>query len=433
VNRTRLAVVLGGLVLAVLIGWSQRLPADDLALLVGIAFGAAALLGGAGAVLLARVRGASLHLQAVIVALASVGATAVGTLAAAKAMFVSQHDLTALFVVLTAAATVGLLGAVELGGRVGEASRTLGDMTRRIVQSGGRIPAAALHPESSTAELDRLAHELTEMSRQLDEARERERSLERARRELVAWVSHDLRTPLAGIRAMVEALQDGVVADPETVDHYHQTIHSETARLAQLVDDLFELSRIQADALSLTWESALLGDVVSDALGSTQALADARGVRLASRAQRPMLPLRLATPEMSRVLRNLLDNAIRHTPPGGVVTVEVGMDDDAAYVVVADECGGIPGDDLDRVFDPAYRGDAARTPGGGTGRGGAASGGVGLGLAIARGLVEAHGGEVGVRNGGAGCRFTIRLPLDGDAPPALGGPARSASAPPAAM
>jgi len=415
--RARLVVVLAGLGTATLLGVAQGLPGRDLVQLVSIAFGAAAVLSIACGLVLTQSRGASLRTQAVLITLASIGATGLGTIAAARAMFVSTHDLTALFVVLVAAATVGVLGAVELGARVGRASRNLGELTRRIVAdgvggvgaAGGRarpVGLAPFEPAPSTAELDRLAGELQAMSHRLAEAHEREQALESARRELVAWVSHDLRTPLAGIRAMAEALQDGVVSDADTVERYHATIQSETDRLARLVDDLFELSRIQAHRLSLTLERGSLGDVVSDALASSQPLADAKGVRLEGRAASPGgVPVELATPEMGRVLRNLLDNAIRHTSPGGRVTIELGQDHQSAYVVVSDECGGISATDLDRVFDPAYRGDSARTP--------EAARGGGLGLAIARGLVEAHAGDVAVANGDRGCCFTVRLPLAG--------------------
>ena len=112
---------------------------------------------------------------------------------------------------------------------------------------------------------------------------ERERALERSRRELVAWVSHDLRTPIAGIRAMVEALDDGVVVDDADVRRYHQQLTVEADRLARLVDDLFELSRIEADALHLTVEEVPLGELVSDAVASVAAVAHAKGVRLGGR------------------------------------------------------------------------------------------------------------------------------------------------------
>lgn len=401
--RQRFGIVGGGLALAALCGLWLGLPGPDLVTLLVISFGVALAVGAAGYAALAVVGPgrAPLRIQAVVVGLASVVGTAAGVLAAARAMFVSAHDLAALFPVLIAAATVGVLGAVELGGRVNRASVALGELTRRIGEGGpdGRDgPAAHL----VTAEMATLAARLEEMRARLDAARQRERSLEGARRELVAWVSHDLRTPLAGIRAMSEALADGVVTEPGEVARYHATIQAETEKLGRLIDDLFELSRIQADAVCLTLDRASLADVVSDALASARPVADARGVRLDGRLQALPPPVELAGPEMGRVLQNLLDNAIRHTPAGGAVTVEVGGDGDHASITVADECGGIPASDLDRVFDLAYRGDTARSPG---------DRGAGLGLAIARGLVEAHDGDIAVCNHDAGCRFTVRLPL----------------------
>ena len=238
------------------------------------------------------------------------------------------------------------------------------------------------------------------MGQRLDEARAREQRVEQSRRELIAWVSHDLRTPLAGIRAMVEALNDGVVDDPETVERYLATIQREADRLAALVDDLFELSRIQADALRLSFEPIALAELVSDTLASAQVTAERKGVRLQGHVLDDAGVADLSIPEMGRVLRNLLENAIRHTPPGGTITVEVVGRTDAVEVSVADGCGGIPTGDLDRVFELAYRGDAARSPGGGGG----------LGLAIAKGLVEAHQGVLTVQNGDVGCCFVVRLP-----------------------
>ncbi len=238
------------------------------------------------------------------------------------------------------------------------------------------------------------------MGQRLDEARAREQRVEQSRRELIAWVSHDLRTPLAGIRAMVEALNDGVVDDPETVARYLVTIQREADRLAALVDDLFELSRIQADALRLSFEPIALAELVSDTLAGAQVTAERKGVRLQGHVLDDAGVADLSIPEMARVLRNLLENAIRHTPPGGTITVEVVGRTDAVEVSVADGCGGIPSSDLDRVFELAYRGDTARSPGGGAG----------LGLAIAKGLVEAHRGALTVRNEDRGCCFVVHLP-----------------------
>lgn len=232
------------------------------------------------------------------------------------------------------------------------------------------------------------------------EARERERAAEAARRELVAWISHDLRSPLAGIRA----LADGVVSKPTEVADYAQRIGSESARLSGMVDDLFELSRITAGALRLTMSAVPLRDVVGDALESQTPVA--RSKRVLVRAEAHDWPVVLGSdPELTRIVRNLVSNAIRHTPPDGTVEVSIGVDGDKALLAVDDGCGGIPDDEIGRVFDVAYRGSAARTPDPGGQAGG------GLGLAIAKGLVEAHRGLIGVRNHGTGCRFEVRLPL----------------------
>jgi signal transduction histidine kinase len=240
------------------------------------------------------------------------------------------------------------------------------------------------------------------------EARARDQAAESARRDLVAWISHDLRTPLAGIRAMTEALADSVVTDPDEVAQYAQRIGRQTQRLSGMVDDLFQLSRISSGALRLTVSAIPLGEVVSEALAAEAVTAARKGVRLQADAGSEWPVVHGSDPELARVVRNLLSNAIRHTPPDGTVVVAAGARDGQAWLRVDDACGGIPEHELDRVFDVAYRGNTARTPAP------TDESGAGLGLAIARGLVEAHSGRIQVRNHGPGCRFEIRLPL---APP----------------
>jgi signal transduction histidine kinase len=302
-----------------------------------------------------------LRARAVVVALVPVVAVAVGALAAARAMFVSPDDLRSLVVIVTGAGTVGLVGALG------------------------------------------MARDLERARADADAAAERERAVERSRRELVAWVSHDLRTPLAGIRAMIEALDDGVVDDAPTIARYHGLLLEETDRLARLVDDLFELSRIQSDSLHLALDQVCLGEVVSRALAGTEAMARAKDVTVTADLDPPATRVVASAQELGRIVRNLLDNAVRHTPAGGTVVVDVGSDAGHAVVSVTDQCGGIATDDLDHVFDVAYRGDDARSP--------SPDQGGGLGLAIARGLTEAHRGEISVRNHDDGCCFTVRLPL----------------------
>lgn len=238
------------------------------------------------------------------------------------------------------------------------------------------------------------------------EARERERGAEASRRELVAWISHDLRTPLAGIRAMAEALADGVVSAPREVAGYAHRIGAETNRLAGMVDDLFELSRITAGALQLTMSEVPLQDIVADALVAQVPVAQRKRVKVLANAD--AWPVVIGSdPELARIVRNLVSNAIRHTPPDGTVAVRVGVDGCEAVLAVDDGCGGIPDDELCRVFDVAFRGTSARTPTIGRDE----PVGAGLGLAIAKGLVEAHCGRIDAHNHGPGCRFEVRLPL----------------------
>jgi len=377
---------------------------DDLSVVVYSVVGAAVSGLIAGAALYA-LRRRSIGLQAAVAALSGVLATAIGVAWAASKMVISGHDRDVLWIVLAGAGAVGVALAGLLGRRVSAASRSVGEMVRRLGNGHGTDGfRLGVPPAAAPGELAALAGALEQTSARLAEARAQAEALERSRRELVAWVSHDLRTPLAGVRAMVEALEDRVVDDPATVARYYATMRREIDRLAGLVNDLFELSRIQSGALALDVEAVALDELVGDAVAGAAIAASAKGIDLRGEVGEPSPVVELSTPEMVRVVRNLLDNAIRHTPPGGVVVITAGLaaGGEAAEVSVQDACGGIPDGDLESVFEMAYRGDAARTPG---------DGGGGLGLAVARGLVEAHHGEISVHNEGPGCRFTVRLPL----------------------
>jgi signal transduction histidine kinase len=233
------------------------------------------------------------------------------------------------------------------------------------------------------------------------EALDRERSAERSRRELLAWLSHDLRTPIAGVQAMTEALEDGVVSSPEDIKQYAQLIRAETLRLASMIDDLFEMSQINAGTLSLDVGPIAVDDVVRSAVEAAGPAAERHGVCMRVDG-RPHGTLAVgAAPELMRVLHNLLGNAIRHTPTGRDVVVSVGSDCSEVWLRVDDSCGGIPDHDLTKVFDMGYRGSEARESDGQ---------GAGMGLAIARGLLDAQSGSIGVRNHDSGCQFEIRLP-----------------------
>lgn len=369
----------------------------DLVLVAAIAAGCATAVGVAGLGVLRLLRRRSLRVSLAAVPVITVLALVAGIVGTAEAMFLSSHDFGVVIVVCLVAGAVSLVVAVVLGGQVVAGSRILRDAARGL---GAEAPytVSAVPP---TGELAQLNRDLAEVSARLAESRERERALESSRRELVAWVSHDLRTPLAGLRAMAEALEDGVADDPR---RYHEQMRVEVDRLTGMVDDLFELSRIQAGALRLSLRRIDLSALVGEVLAGTEAFARAHGVRLAAHAG-PVLPVRADGRELSRVLANLVVNAIRHTPSDGTVEVQATQDAGAAVLAVSDCCGGIPDGDLGRVFEVGWRGTPARTPDPGS------PGGAGLGLTIVRGIVEAHAGEVAVANTATGCRFEIRLRL----------------------
>lgn len=397
-GRRAALTLAGGVLAAYSVCIAFDLPLRDAAELTAYAGASAGLVAAGGLLVLRRIRRRSVGTHVTVAVLTAVAAAAAGIVVAANRMFISDHDLHALLIVVVAAGSVGVAVAVSVGATVATGSRSLGELARAIGSGGG-------HPEppaNAPREFAVLAGELAAMAARLAESTERERALETSRRDLVAWVSHDLRTPLAGIRAMAEALEDGVVSDQDTVARYHSRVRIEADRLTAMVDDLFELSRIHAGTLRLQLERVALGDLVSDALAAADPLASAKGVRLRG-AVTGAPAVSVSVGEVSRVLRNLLHNAIRHTPSDGTVDVESGAEAAYAYVAVHDSCGGIPVQDLDRVFDVAFRGETARTPAG--------DGGAGLGLAIARGIVEAHSGQITVENAGDGCRFVVRLPL----------------------
>ncbi|SOE71570.1 histidine kinase [Streptomyces sp. OV198] len=367
----------------------------DMLLIALYAFLGAAAAGLLGAGTLWLIRRRSLTVSLAVVAAVAVTAMLAGTLAVAWAMFLSSHDLGVVTTVVAMAAVVSLATALLLGRWVVARSRAL-TLAARSFGDGGDFAA----PDgAATAELAALSRELQATSAKLAESRDRERALESSRRELVAWISHDLRTPLAGLRAMSEALEDGVAVDP---DRYLRQIRTEVERLNDMVGDLFELSRIHAGTLALSPSRISLYDLVGDALAGADPLAREYGVRLVGDRIEPV-PVEVDGKEMSRVLGNLLVNAIRRTPADGTVAIAAERSDAGVVLSVTDGCGGIPEEDLPRVFDTGWRGTHARTP----------PAGAGLGLAIVRGIVEAHQGQAAVHNVPGGCRFEVTLPMAG--------------------
>ncbi|MEU4360981.1 HAMP domain-containing sensor histidine kinase [Promicromonospora sp. NPDC023987] len=330
----------------------------------------AAAVGALGAVALFALARRRVALAATLAPLVVVGSVAAGVYASARAMFLSDTDSTTVLLLLLATVPVALAVGLVLTARI-----------RTVTTEAAAEKAAA----------------------------ERDREVEVRRREMVAWVSHDLRTPLAAVRALAEALEDGV----GPVDEHVPRILAENRRMAAMVDDLLALSRLQSPTATLRREPVAVADLASDAIAAAQPLADSGGVTLAWDVTDPVVTS-LDAQQVGRALENLLVNAIRHTGPGGTVRVAVacaeGTADSARTVVVAveDECGGIPEADLGRVFEAGWRSSGARTPE----RGDRPGSGAGLGLSIVRGVAEAHGGKAEVSNtpDGTGCRFTLTIP-----------------------
>ncbi|SET78763.1 sensor histidine kinase [Nonomuraea wenchangensis] len=359
----------------------------ELPTVVAVAAGLGLLVALGGIWAMGRLRTRSIGVMLAVVVVVAVAATLAGVVAIIAKMIIEGpvKDF--------------VLSVVAVGGLVGLGVAFV--LSKRVVRESRRLVDAVREPPFKAPQ--GLPAELQEIANTLEEAYARERALEGARRELVAWVSHDLRTPLAGMRAMAEALEDGVVSDPATVARYHGQIKLEVERLSAMVDDLFELSRIHAGALRLSRARVGLADLVADTVAGVEPLARAKGVLLTAEAADAAVPVEADAGALGRALGNLVVNAIRHTPSDRAVVLRAGVDDGMACLSVADCCGGIPEEDLPRVFEVAFRGESARTP--------TADGGAGLGLAIAQGIVEAHDGVIGVVNDGPGCRFEIRLPL----------------------
>lgn len=318
-----------------------------------------------------------------------------------EAMLISQHDHDVVLVLLMFA------GLIAIGISLSWAT-PLARRIERVRAGTAQLAAGELDttlPVDGRDEIALLAADFNRMAAALQQAAAHERELEQSRRDLIAAVSHDLRTPLAAVRALIEALADDVVEDQETRSRYLRSAQREIAHLGQLVDDLFELAQIDAGVLRLELERASLHDLISDTVSSFQPQAQQQGVRLLGDVQGKVDPVLINPPKLQRVLHNLLSNALRHTPADGTVLLRARPDGNHVRVEVADSGEGIAPDDLPHVFDRSYRGDPSRTRAGME-----RSAGAGLGLAIARGLVEAHGGTISVESQlGRGSRFWFTL------------------------
>jgi signal transduction histidine kinase len=412
-----------GLALLLAIGWLGAQGKDVTDLVSYLLLSGAISLGVGAAALswLRRGRG-RLWLQVSLTYILGVGIALLNIFLTANLMFISDnHDLPLLVLLLLFAAVVSLGLAYALAQALAQRVTALHQGARAL--AGGDLDARVA--AAGTDELAALAAEFNAMAARLAAAAAERERLELARRDLIAAISHDLRTPLASLRAMTEALADGLVDDPATTTRYLTTMRGQIGHLSGLIDDLFELAQIDAGALRLELQRASLDDLISDALEGIRPQAVAKGVRLQGSVAPGVGPVLVAPQKIERVLYNLVTNAIRHTPGDGVVTISAMLGDQGSgigdrgsgvrfpdprsplpdpYVVVevADTGEGIAPGDLPWIFDRFYRGEKSRSR---------ATGGAGLGLAIARGIVEAHGGRIWAESAqGRGARIRFTLP-----------------------
>jgi len=316
----------------------------------------------------------------------------------AQMMFASQHDLLLAIVLLIFASGMAMVLGYFLSSTITNRIYMLKDATEKL--AGGDLQTRV--PANGRDEVAALAHTFNQMAEQLEAADKKQRELERLRRDLIAWVGHDLQTPLASMRVILEALEDGVVDDPQTVKRYLSTAQRDVRSLSILIDDLFQMAQLDTGGIPLDRAESSLADLISDTLESFSELAVRQGVHLEGSVDPNVDPLMMDTQRIGRVLNNLIGNALRHTPKDGRVEVRAQRTDSGVEVNVSDTGEGIRIEDIPHIFESFYRGEKSRSR---------STGGAGLGLAISRGIVQAHGGQIKVRSTeGNGSLFTFTLP-----------------------
>jgi signal transduction histidine kinase len=319
----------------------------------------------------------------------------------ANFMYISYHDLTLTTALLVFAGVIAVISAHLISGGLIDRIQALAKAAKQVAKGELQTRIAV----EGNDELTDLTRTFNDMAAALQTVDEQKRQLEQTRRDLIAWVSHDLRTPLAAMRVMVEAMADGVVTDEQTTIRYHQNIQNEIKNLSRLIDDLFELAQLDTGHLTLEKQTISLRDLISDTLGSMGARAAQAGIELSGQVEADAHTACLAPDKIQRVLYNLLDNALHHTPADGKVTLTAGRQNGAVQISVSNTGSYIDPADLPHIFTSFYRGERSRMQNQDGYRG------TGLGLAIARGFVEAHGGSITVESAPQkGTTFVIKIP-----------------------
>ena len=360
-------------------------PAEEAALWVVVAGIVVGLVGMGVAARLPSLRSRA----ALALALATVVPFA--ALVVSGALMIDELPRTPLLIVAVGALLIGGVAAVTLIRSVVSPLSELSEAAERI--AAGELSARA--PVGGLKETDALAQSFNEMAGSIEE-------LFDARSQLVAWASHDLRTPLASMRAMLEAIEDGVAE----ADEYLPAMAGQVERMSALVTDLLELASIDAGTMQRVFDQVKVADLLDAVTTAFTPEARAADIQLTCDTLHDAATLRCDPAALERVLANLVGNALRHTPAGGAVQLSAASEAQDVVITVADSGPGLDPAEYERIFQQFYRGDRARsTPG------------AGLGLAIARGLVEAHGGSIAAsRSPLGGAAFTLRVPRDGPKP-----------------
>ncbi len=388
-------VALLGAIGTVAVGAALGMPASDLSHLPLLLLPAAIVTVAAAVAAPRLLMGTSVRWQLAAVAITAAGVALANLAILTLRMSVNTHDATLVATLLVYSLGAGLAVALTVARSVGNSVERLERTARTMGDGDLDVRVGDLH---AGAELDMLGHTLDEMADRLQEAQARERQVESMRRDLITTVSHDLRTPLASLRAMVEAIDDGIVDDPPSMRRYAGEMRRSVQQVSTMVDDLFELTQLDAGAIEQETRRARLDEVVSSALATVRHQADEK--HLSMETDLGGTGALACSPRMVRVLQNLLSNAVRHTPADGTVRVHAHLEGERLGVSVEDSGEGISADDLERIFEPFYRGDPARS-----------GPGAGLGLTLAKRIVEALGGQIVAESSPAhGTRFEIHLP-----------------------
>lgn len=376
----------------------MMLSDGDLLLILGTAAVCTAVTTALALLVLRRLRQRSVTAPFVVLVVAAIASIVCSTVAISALMYLSLHDLQVMLWVVGLSALLSLAATLVTARAVSRSFAQLGQAVERV--GHGVVVGPEVYEGRELAD---LSAQLAIASERLAAARAEIEQLDAARRQFFAWISHDLRTPLTGVSALAEALDDGAVADPAD---YVRRIRAQVGTMNRLVDDLFALSQIQSGALRLRPEDIELLDVVSDAVADVHQLAVAKEIRI-EHAGVEGRTLRADPHELTRVVVNLLTNSIRHAPHGSEILVSADRAGDRLVLSVLDQGSGVGSEDLTRMFEIGWRASEARTP---DARPVAGSPGAGLGLAIVRGIVQAHGGDVRAEHVPQGFRLDVALP-----------------------